>query len=59
MEFDRVLFYIAGIGAGTVGAGVWLRWALIPVMLAFEFGRRAERIRQHGIAERQEEAPAR
>ena len=43
MGIDRVIIYVAGVAA----SGIYLRWGLVPVWIAFEFGRRAERIRRH------------
>lgn len=34
----------AAIGAA---AGVWLRFAVVPVSIAYEIGRRVERLRRH------------
>ncbi len=34
------------VAAGVAAAGLFLRWAVIPVHAAYEVGKRIERIRQ-------------
>jgi hypothetical protein len=36
---------LVAFGVAVVGGGAWLRWAVGPVVMAYEIGRRAERIR--------------
>lgn len=37
----------AGIILAAAAAGAYVRWGVIPVIVAYEIGRRVERIRLH------------
>ena len=36
---------VAGSSAAALGVGAWLKWATLPVVMAYEIGRAAERVR--------------
>jgi hypothetical protein len=46
MPGPAVTITIIGVIAAVVAAGMYLRWACLPVLVAFRLGRRAERIWQ-------------
>lgn len=48
----RFLVYAGITVVVAIGCGAWLRWASLPVLLAFGAGMRVERIKRHGAAGR-------
>jgi hypothetical protein len=39
---------LAAVTVAVVGAGIWLRFAVVPVVVAYRVGRLTEKIIEHG-----------